>query len=207
LTRITLDKVGKKYAGQWVFRAISDNFSASEKIAVTGFNGSGKSTLLQLLSAFQTPTEGSITFESGGSRISPDQWYKYISCGAPYLDLPEDLTLRENVSFFSSFKPIQQSLSPEQFADIAELSHALDKPLKHFSSGMKQRVRLSLAILADVPALLLDEPLSNLDRKGILWYSDMIHRYAESKLVIVCSNNQEEEISFCSRALDINLFK
>ena len=207
MNSIQINNLGKRYADQWVFRNFSDTFSSNQKIAITGYNGSGKSTLLQIIAAFQSATEGGIIFHINGLVITPDNWYKYISCGAPYLDLHEDLTLRENIRFFCSFKPVQKSLTDEQFAEIAELKSALDKPLKHFSSGMRQRVRLSLAILADVPVLLLDEPLSNLDRNGMNWYINMIKVFAQQKLVVVCSNNHQEEISFCEKRIEIDKYK
>lgn len=207
MIRIHFSNVGKQYQRQWVFRGINLDIRESDKIAVTGYNGSGKSTFLQILAAFQSPSEGVLEYFADEKIIPAEQWYQYLSCGTPYLDLPEELTLRENIEFFQSFKKIQQKLTVKSIAEISQLSDFMDKPLKHFSSGMKQRVRLSLAILADTPLLLLDEPLSNLDRRGVEWYHHMINTYAQHKTILVCSNNQPEEISFCKIHIDINAYK
>ncbi|CAN5519025.1 heme ABC exporter ATP-binding protein CcmA [soil metagenome] len=207
MIRINLSKVGKKYQRQWVFRGINLDLKNSDKIAVTGYNGSGKSTFLQILAAFQTPSEGAIEFYHQEKSVLPEHWYQYISCGTPYLDLPEELSLKENIEFFQSFKKIQQGLSANEIGEIAELDQFMDKQVKFFSSGMKQRVRLALAILSDTPMLLLDEPLSNLDKNGVNWYTQMIARFAMQKTIVVCSNNQPDEIAFCTLNLDINSFK
>jgi ABC-type multidrug transport system ATPase subunit len=206
MVNIRLNGVGKRFEGQWIFRDIDLELKNNEHLAVTGYNGSGKSTFLQLIAAFQTQTTGNIDFTVAGKQILAGDWYKYISCGAPYLDLPDDLTFRENIEFFASFKPIQKNLSVDAIAEITQLESSVDKRVRHFSSGMKQRLRLALAVLADVPVLLLDEPLSNLDQKGVDWYTNLIKDFAMQKLVVVCSNNQAEEIFFCERSININDF-
>ncbi|NBQ48017.1 MAG: ATP-binding cassette domain-containing protein, partial [Sphingobacteriia bacterium] len=85
--------------------------------------------------------------------------------------------------------------------------HARHKFIRQYSSGMKQRLKLALALLADTPLLLLDEPLSNLDRSGAAWYQQMITDYTAKRTVIVCSNAIEEEHFFCERALDVMDYK
>lgn len=204
MTRIKLNSVGKQFDEKWIFKGIDLELNSSDHIAVTGYNGSGKSTFLQLLSAYITPTEGTIEFWINEKKVEPQDWYNHITCGAPYIDLPEDLTFRENVSFFSSFKKPLQNLSIEEFAEIAQLSPFLDKQVKHFSSGMKQRLKLTLAITANVPVLFLDEPTSNLDSKGVDWYKNMMENFAINKTAIICSNNQKDETGSCTREININ---
>ena len=66
---------------------------------------------------------------------------------------------------------------------------------------MKQRLKLALAMLTKASVVLLDEPCSNLDEKGILWYRDLTLKYSHGKLIIVCSNNIEAEFFFCKNKL------
>lgn len=207
MIQIQLQSAGKKFQKQWVFRNLQLYIKGSEKLAITGLNGSGKSTLLQIISGFQTLTEGSIHFSLDGNTIPIDQWYLQLSYAAPYIDLPEEYNLHELLSFYSSFKPFQHNLPIDEVIDIMQLGNSADKAIKHFSSGMKQRLKLSMAILSDTPVLLLDEPLSNLDKNGHAWYHEMVQKYATQKTIIVCSNNIEEEIRFCNSKLDIHDFK
>ena len=72
---------------------------------------------------------------------------------------------------------------------------------------MKQRAKLALAILADCPVLLLDEPISNLDKKVIAWYKDLVNEHALHKLIVVCSNQQTDEYAFCKHQLNIEDYK
>ena len=72
---------------------------------------------------------------------------------------------------------------------------------------MRQRVRLTLAILADCPILLLDEPVSNLDKTAIDWFKTLIKEYASHKTIIVCSNSIKEEYEFCTKELNVADYK
>jgi ABC-type multidrug transport system ATPase subunit len=207
LIQIQLQSAGKKFQKQWVFRNLQLHIKGSDKLAITGLNGSGKSTLLQIISGFQSLTEGSIHFSLNENTIPIDQWYHQLTYAAPYIDLPEEYNLQELLSFYSSFKPFQNNLSNEDFIDIMQLGNSSNKAIKHFSSGMKQRLKLSMAILSDTPVLLLDEPLSNLDKNGHAWYHELIQKYTAHKTIVVCSNNIEDEIRFCNSKLDILDFK
>ena len=71
---------------------------------------------------------------------------------------------------------------------------------------MKQRLKLALAIFSSAPILLLDEPTSNLDKNGRVWYHDELIKNKENKIVIICSN-QPAEFEFCENIIDISQYK
>jgi ABC-type multidrug transport system ATPase subunit len=91
--------------------------------------------------------------------------------------------------------------------ELSGLQHAAHKELKVFSSGMKQRLKLTLAILSNCKVLLLDEPCANLDAKAIDWYQQMIETYASTKLMLVCSNHLTYEYEFCKEQINTETFK
>jgi len=198
---------GKKFLRQWVFRNLKLEVNGPEKIAITGSNGSGKSTLLQIISGFQSLSEGTIQFSKNSASIPTEQWYNQVAYASPYLDLPEEYNLEELISFYAVFKPFLKDLNHHQIIEILQLSSGNNKAIKYFSSGMKQRLKLGIAILSDVPVILLDEPLSNLDKEGHIWYQQMLSQYSQNKTVIICSNHVEDEIIFCDRKININDFK
>jgi ABC-type multidrug transport system ATPase subunit len=211
LVSVSLNKLGKKFNREWIFRDLTYDITGGQKLVILGGNGSGKSTLLQVISGFITPNEGEITYSlknnSSSNRIEFEKTRNYISFASPYLQLVEDFDLYEMIEHAATFKPFMKNLSAKQVSDILQLEKAGQKPIKQFSSGMKQRVKLGLAILADTPLLLLDEPVSNLDKNGIAWYKQLIADYGSDRTIIVCSNAISDEYFFCEKELNVMDYK
>ena len=204
---ITCTDIGKKYQGQWIFSNITFDFVEKSKTAIIGFNGSGKSTLLSILSGYTTPSKGEVKHRINNRDVSKDEIFNHLSIGSPYIDVPEELSPAELIKTFSPFKPFIENMNEIEILELLRLSKEAEKPIKYFSSGMKQRLKIGLAILADVPLLLLDEPLSNLDKEGVQWFDDLMQKYISNKTVIIASNTIEEEIKFCKSIIDISNFK
>jgi len=204
---IHLNNIGKKYISEWIFKNVSLTVTPSQKMVVLGSNGSGKSTLLQTIASFLIPTKGELTWNNGAEKIDDELIFKHLSMASPYMELVEDFTLEEMVEHQKAFKPFFNNLSAKEVISLMQLEHASKKYLKNYSSGMRQRVTLGLAILADCPVLLLDEPCTNLDAKSIAWYQDLISQYAMHKTILVCSNTVKEEYSFCNTSIEIENYK
>lgn len=205
--KITAENIGKKFVREWIFRNASFEILAGEKYTFVGPNGSGKSTLLQMLTGMFPASEGAISYiDDKGKPVDEDQWYKHIVIAAPYLELIEELTLRELVQFHSSFKPLKNGISLEEFEDFIQLSHASGKLIRHFSSGMKQRLKLGLAFMSDVPIIFLDEPTTNLDANGFQWYIDNVIKHTSNQTLLLGSN-VKQEYDFCDNIISVTAFK
>ena len=197
--KITLENIGKRFNREWIFRNISHEFLIGNKYSILGTNGSGKSTLLQIIAGAVSQTEGEITWQkANGTRQMEEALFKKNSYAAPYLEFAEEMTWKEAVKFHGKFKQFVSGFSEEKIIQLSGLEASADKELRNFSSGMKQRAKLTLAILSDTPLLLLDEPSTNLDANAVKWYQNLISEFAKEKLVIVCSNYNKEEYSFCN---------
>jgi ABC-type multidrug transport system ATPase subunit len=203
---ITLENTGKRFRKQWIFRGIDHSFSTGDVVALTGSNGSGKSTLLQVLAGLLTPSEGRISW-SLDSRILPDQIYRHVSWCAPSIALYEDFTLLEAVAFHAGFRSFRNSIQSSEIPSLIGLENQQSKQLSQFSSGMKQRVKLGLAILSDSPLLLLDEPTSHLDAQGIDWFQKLLSEHLDNRLTWIASNRVESETVHCTRTLDVMEYK
>jgi ABC-2 type transport system ATP-binding protein len=199
---IQLTQAGKKYGRNWIFRNFSQQFSEGKKYVVLGANGSGKSTLLKIVSGGATLSEGDISFSSG-KILKPEDVFQYVSIAAPWLDIPEEYTLEEIITFHTQFKQLVNGLSVKDAMKIIDLEHTREKHYRNFSSGMKQRVKLGIAILSNTSLLLLDEPATALDAKSVQWYKETVSAYAKDKTIIVFSNHREEEYVFCEEKVQL----
>lgn len=204
---VHLEHVGKRYNREWIFRGVEHTFTENNPCVVLGANGSGKSTLLQVLSGAIRPSEGKITYTIRNTEVAAESVYRQVTLATPYLELLEELTLEELVSFQEKFKPWRNNMRGNDVIATTGLEKSRNKTLRQFSSGMKQRVRLALAVLADSPLLLLDEPCSNLDAAGIAWYQQLVDANKNDRMILVCSNRQDYEYSFCTQEIRIEDFK
>jgi ABC-type multidrug transport system ATPase subunit len=206
MLKIHLNEASKRFQYEWVFRNLSLQLIQGESLAITGGNGSGKSTLLKCLSGAIPITSGNITFDREGKRLPESEWYKHLVISAPYLELPEEFSLEEVIDFHFKFKNPLNHIQPAELIEILYLTQHATKPVSQFSSGMKQRLKLGLAFFSDVPLILLDEPTSNLDRKGIAWYIDLVKNYQNERTLLVCSN-EPREYEFCQHKLALEDYK
>jgi len=204
---IHINNLSKKFVNEWIFKDVTLTISPAEKLVILGANGSGKSTLLQSIASFLIPTKGEVVWKNNNQIIEDDTIYRHLSMASPYMELIEDFTLTETINHQKQFKPFIHNFSAEDVIKQMQLEHTADKYIKNYSSGMKQRVKLGLAIMADCPVLLLDEPCSNLDASAIAWYQNMITEFAQQKTVLVCSNTVKDEYIFCTGKIEIEKYK
>ncbi len=210
---IELSNAGKRFNREWIFRKVDFIFTTANSYAITGPNGSGKSTLLQSIGGMLQLSEGKIEYainnpteDRTSKELAIEKAYQYISFCAPYMEVIEEMTLIEFLNFHIQFKPFIANVTIHHVIEMIDLQKSTDKQIRNFSSGMKQRLKLAQAIFSDTPVLLLDEPCTNLDEKGIELYHALIKNYCQNRLVIV-SSNDEVEYRFCEKKVNIMDFK
>jgi len=204
---IYLDGIGKKFNTEWIFRNVSLELLSGETCAILGRNGSGKSTLLQIIGGSIHSTSGKIRYEHGGSDVPDSLIFRRLALVAPYMEIIEDFTLDEMLDFHFSFKHYLPGINHVKVRDILDLKVRKSKIIRQYSSGMKQRVKLALAFFSDVPLLLLDEPVMNLDKAGIEWYLQLVREYTGERTLIICSNQHDQESAFAAKVISIENFK
>ena len=201
--QINLSNLGKRYNYEWIFRNLTYTFESGSSYAILGHNGSGKSTLLTIIAGHNLHSEGDITYTLGSQTVTSDEVYRHLSLTAPYLELVEEFTLLEMLDFHTRFKKLRNNLSNLELIDRMGLQRSRNKFVKDFSSGMKQRLKLALALYSDTELLLLDEPTTNLDQEGVAWYQEHINLNKAGRLIIVGSNILHE-YAFCEHHLRIS---
>ena len=203
--QIEATSLGKRFHREWIFRGLTHVFRPNTATAILGPNGSGKSTLLNMLSGQLLATEGTLTYSYQNRPVAVEDVPQLLAYCAPYLELIEELTLTELLQFHVRFKPLRAGLSPAGLIELMYLEKSRHKLVRDFSSGMKQRLKLGLALYAAAPLLLLDEPTTNLDRTGVEWYREHVRATAPGRLVLI-SSNVAEEYDFCTAELDVTGF-
>ena len=204
--QVHLEGIGKKFQHEWIFRDVTFTFQEDRTYALTGPNGSGKSTLLMLISAMLPPSRGTLTYHQSGQSIAEEEVYRHLTLAAPYQELVEEFTLQELLNFHFALKRPVASLPVLAILEKMRLESARHKYIHQFSSGMKQRLKLGLALYSDSKMILLDEPCANLDVENTQWYRQEIRQVLGQRLIIIASN-QPYEYDFCDEVLDIVRFK
>ncbi|WP_216629362.1 ABC transporter ATP-binding protein [Taibaiella lutea] len=189
---ISVNQVGKRYQQHWVFKGLDYTFENGKQYAILGANGSGKSTLLRMLAGMQSPNKGTIEYNINNTQLSTEKLFQHVSFCAPGMDIIEEMSLKEFLTFHFTFKKILNGFTVDKIIEAMGLQKVSHKFIHDFSSGMKQRVKLAQAFFTQTSLLLLDEPCSNLDLQGVQTYQDWLKQYSHNRLIIIASNDERE---------------
>lgn len=190
---ISIQNAAKKYNKSWIFKDFNYTFTANKIYALLGSNGSGKSTLLKCIIGLENLSKGDIKYQLGDSKIIDKNYYfKHLSFCAPAQEIIEEFTVIEFLKFHFQFKKMIHASSIDEIVNILELNNHKDLPIRDYSSGMKQRVKLAQCFFSDTAIMCLDEPTSNLDEKWIGFYDEFIKKTSPNRLVLIASNQAAE---------------
>ncbi|MBI1183964.1 ATP-binding cassette domain-containing protein [bacterium] len=198
---ITVSKLTKRFNRNVIFSDMSCSFPSNSISAILGPNGSGKSTFLRVLAAQLEPDEGSLHYPEG---MNSHNAYQELGFVAPYIDIPEEFSFDELLTFHKKFK--SSVLSNDEIIDRCHLLKFRHTAIKEYSSGMKQRVKLSLNLFFDLKLYLFDEPCSHLDKEGFQWFNEHVQALTKKGIVVIGSNN-ENEYRHAQQLIDIQHFK
>ena len=168
----------KRYSNNyWVIKDLNLNLTAGKVYGLSGANGSGKTTLMHLMAGLIIPTKGKIIYQLNGVAIEDHLWFRHFSFAAPYADLYDYLSVNEFLELYLCHK---------------EFTGNKEKFIKNFSSGMKQRLKLALALLTRSQIVFLDEPLSNLDDFTKNWYFSLLEEHKSDRIIVIASNDEAD---------------
>jgi ABC-type multidrug transport system ATPase subunit len=154
-----------------------------------GENGAGKSTLLRILAGLLRPSFGAVRVFDGAEPQQERARIGYMS-HAPMLY--DELTAQENLRYFASLYPGRDCLAPADVLGQVGLDPALNRPLGHYSQGMRQRTSLARVLISSPELLLLDEPFSNMDVESARQMVELLARFRQSDRTIVLTTHQRE---------------
>jgi ABC-2 type transport system ATP-binding protein len=167
-----------------------------------GPNGAGKSTTIRMLCGLLRPTSGRGSVNGFDVATQPEDIRRSIGYMSQKFSLYDDLTVEENIDFFTGIYGVPRELRAERkhyVLEMANLVERRDALTRTLAGGWKQRLALGCAILHDPPVLFLDEPTSGVDpiARGAFWH--LIHDLAETGHTIFVSTHYMDEAEYCHR--------
>ena len=167
MSEITLTGLEKRYGDTIAVEDVSVTIDDGELLCLLGPSGSGKSTTLRMLAGLETPTDGEIRIDDEDVTDRPAYERTTATVFQDWALFPHK-TVRENVAFGLKMQGVGKDERRERAKAMLErvrmADHADDDPM-NLSGGQKQRVALARSLAVNPDVLLLDEPLSNLDKR------------------------------------------
>lgn len=161
---IDVSGVAKCYAGGTeALRDMSFSIGSGETVALVGHNGAGKTTLIKMLLGLIRPTAGRVAMLGEDPANGRFEVRKVLGYVPESVSFHLALTGRETLAFYSRLKRVSRNEADALFERVGLDRQAIDRPVKTYSKGMRQRLGLAQALLGAPRILLLDEPTSGLD--------------------------------------------
>lgn len=180
----------KKFKEQTAVDHVSLNIPRNSVYGLLGPNGAGKSTILKMITGILRPTSGEILFDG-----HPWSRKDLTQIGA----LIETPPLYENLSAYENLKAKTLALGLpdsriQEVLEVVQLTNTGRKKAKNFSLGMKQRLGIALALLAQPKLLILDEPTNGLDPIGIQDLRELIRSFPAQGITVILSSHILSEV-------------
>lgn len=202
-TKVEIRNLSKAYERRKLFTDVSVTIPDRSVFVVLGHNGAGKTTFLRILCGLIPATSGQVEYIIDGNILSAAEKRAQMGLVSPDLELYCELSAVENLEFFAGVRGLPFTL--DKAREILEFVGLKGRGRDHvgtFSSGMKQRMKYAYALLHDPHILVLDEPTSNLDEKGVALVDTIIRRQKEKGIVIMATN-EPREVSYGDQTLSL----
>ncbi len=198
---LQVERLSKRFGLRSILADLTFTLSVGDVLAVTGRNGSGKSTLLKILANVAEHTSGSVRWTLDGTPLNDEQFPSYLGYVAPYLQLYGEFAAWEHIELVQQMRG--RTFDPQRAAELFELFELTPRrydSIDTYSSGMAQRVKFICALIHDPPILLLDEPMSNLDTRGIATMRQLVLAQRSNRITVIATN-EEEDVKLCTKRL------
>jgi len=199
---VEIEELVKTFGSFTAVDRVSLNVRKGEIFGFLGPNGAGKSTTIRMLCGILTPTSG--RGKVGGFDIykESEKIKQNIGYMSQKFSLYEDLTVEENLNFYSGIYRLSNAIKEErkewvlQMAGLKDRKNSLTRTL---AGGWKQRLALGCAILHEPSMLFLDEPTSGVDPLSRRRFWDLIYETAGRKVTVFVTTHYMDEAEYCDR--------
>ncbi|MGO4106668.1 ABC transporter ATP-binding protein [Paenibacillus sp. YAF4_2] len=186
---LTISKVKKKLKKQVIIENLNLKAAQGEIIALLGGNGAGKSTILKMAAGIWQPDAGHILVKNVSWRKNRKQYASLIGYMPDNFHFSPGLTAIETMSFWSSLKGLPAQRARVVLEQVG-LSDTGTKSVSSFSKGMRQRMMLAQALLANPPIVLMDEPTNGLDPYWVDTFVNIVKQTAKNGQTVIFSTHQ-----------------
>jgi ABC-2 type transport system ATP-binding protein len=181
---------------------VSFQVNKGEIFGFLGPNGAGKSTVIRMLCGLLTPTSGWGAVAGFDVTKDPEEIRKNIGYMSQKFSLYDDLTVEENIDFFSRIYSVPKHLRAERKEYVLRMAGLTDRRAtitRLLAGGWKQRLALGCAIVHSPRILFLDEPTSGVDPIARRGFWDLIYQLAEAGHTILVTTHYMDEAEYCHR--------
>jgi ABC-2 type transport system ATP-binding protein len=192
----------KRFGDFIAVNRISFEVAKGEIFGFLGPNGSGKSTTIRMLCGILTPTAGTGMVAGFDLRTETEKIKAHIGYMSQKFSLYEDLTVEENITFYSGIyriPPEKKKERKEWVIEMAGLKEHRHSQTAILSSGWKQRLALGCAILHEPPIIFLDEPTSGVDPISRRQFWDLIYELSSKGVTVFVTTHYMDEAEYCDR--------
>lgn len=206
----TIETVGltKEYGAFTALSQFTVKIEGAKCVGFLGPNGAGKTTTLKLLTDLIFPTRGEAYLN--GVSVKDDRKRALENCGA-LIETPEiypSLTPNEALSMVADLRGVPKAEQKGRIEDVlaqVKMTEWAEKKVGKFSKGMKQRVNIAATLVSDPPIVMLDEPSTGLDPRGMAEVRDIIRGLKRhDRLVFFSSHILSEVTEVCDEVALIN---
>ena len=203
---LTCNNLSKRFGRKLAVDNASFEVDSGDILGLIGPNGAGKTTLLKMIVGLIWPNSGSVNI--CGYDVYQQHRLAMANIGA-IIEWPafhDELTARTNLKILSGGRGKEYEDKLKQIADFIDIKDYLDLKVGCFSTGMKQRLGIALALLPDSRFIILDEPTNGLDPGGIIEIRSIIREYNRQfgTTILITSHMLGEIENICSKVVIIN---
>ncbi|WP_321476112.1 ABC transporter ATP-binding protein [uncultured Paludibaculum sp.] len=199
---IHIDKVTRRFGKLEAVRNLSLEIGEGEIFGLVGPDGAGKTTTLRMLVGLMDPTEGTVSVAGLDVGKHLDAVKDQIGYMAQKFGLYGDLTVEENMFFYSDLFGIdhaERDRMMAEFLDMTRMTPFRQRPAAKLSGGMKQKLALMCTLLHRPRVLFLDEPTNGVDPLSRRDFWEILYRLAGEGMTILVSTAYLDEAERCSR--------
>jgi len=192
----------KRFGDFVAVNRVSFAVAEGEIFGFLGPNGAGKSTTIRMLCGILTPTGGSGTVGGFDLRSEPERIKAHIGYMSQKFSLYEDLTVEENIDFYSGIYRIAREKKRERKEWVIEMAGLQEHRRARtgvLSGGWKQRLALGCAILHEPRVIFLDEPTSGVDPLSRRRFWDLIYELSGRGVTVFVTTHYMDEAEYCHR--------